>query len=312
MNVVCSNKNTLPNKLYKYYGNIEYVVTALQNKGVYLDNPANFNDPFDELYSPIHFGSATYKTWCTFQEIINFFLSCREYIDNYWGEIDFEYTCNHIFSGDYKWIITINDAVKEFVRISGFSAIPEETIINAFLAKRYSPRINMCNELIGISCFCNTNKSIPMWAYYGKNHSGICVEYDINFLNEDVKNCLQPVCYSDIRDNNNVHFKKSNQWKHEQEWRIIENNMDKKFLPFDCVSGIYLGERFDFSDKSDIKPIWHNQSTYKDKKYGLYLSLINEVKKSNHIIKLYKAEADIDTYNLNFNEFYEHKGNAKT
>lgn len=307
MKFIC-NKNTLPPKLYKYYGNIEYVVKALQNKGVYLENPAKFNDPFDELYSPIHIGSATYKTWCTFQEIISYFLSSKEYIENYWGVIDFDYTCNQIFQGDYDWVITIKDAVKEFIHISGFSGIPEDTITNDLLARRYSPRINLSNEFLGISCFCNTKESIPMWAYYGKSHTGICVEYDLNLLNDDVKNSLQPVRYSDIRDNNNVHFCKSHQWMHEQEWRIIVSDSDKEYLPFDCVSGIYFGERFDFSDDSYIKPIWHKPSTYNNKKYSLYQSLINEVKKSDNNIRLYKAEADIDKYKLNFIEFYEHKG----
>lgn len=35
---------------------------------------------------------------------------------------------------------------------------------------------------------------------------------------------------------------KSDVWSHEQEWRIVcetENN----WLPFDCISGIYLGQR---------------------------------------------------------------------
>ncbi len=39
---------------------------------------------------------------------------------------------------------------------------------------------------------------MPMWAHYGSNHSGFCVEYDTN-KNIQLKGCLFPVQYTDKR-----------------------------------------------------------------------------------------------------------------
>ena len=300
---------TVPQKLYKYYGNFEYAFLALKNKGVFLDKPSNFNDPFDELYVPIHVGSTKYKTWVTFQEIINYYLSNEEYLEKYWGEIDFTKTCNEIFQGNYDWIIEVKDAVNEFIKVSGFDKISAEKVINSITNKRFRPYININDDILKVSCFCETNTSIPMWAYYGHNHTGLCLEYDISLLKDSqyVKHFF-PITYTQDRDNENVHFHKSAEWQHEKEWRVIVSDFEDDYLPLDCVSAIYFGERFDFSDNSFEKCIWYKPKSFQKKKYDLYCSLIDEVKKSNHPIKLYKSVADLNKYQLNFYEFFEHKG----
>ena len=141
----------VPKKLYKYFGNIEYVIKALQHKGVYMDNPSNFNDPFDEMYTVLYFGSTKYKTWVTFQEIINYYLSNSEYLEKYWGEIDFDKTARAIFDGDYDWTIDLDTAVSEFIRISGFDKIPKDIIMSEIHQKKGAPWKNINDELLRIS-----------------------------------------------------------------------------------------------------------------------------------------------------------------
>lgn len=300
----------LPNKLYKYYGNIQYVIDALHNRGIHMDNPVEFNDPFDEMYSPFYIGSDTYKTWIIFQEVINFYFTSSEYIEKYWGQIDFERVKSQIFNGSYKWLISIDDAVAEFIRISGFKKIPKNTVVNALKNNRMGLRKNMNNEQLRVSCFCETNKSLPMWAYYGKNHTGVCVEYNMSLLDKSVKESLLPVIYSENRDKNNVSFHKSDEWKHEMEWRIIKAKQDIKdnYFPFNCVSGIYFGERYDFSNNPNIKTEWLCPNTFSEKEYSMYISLIDEIKKQNNEITLYKATTDLDEYKIIFTPFYTHKG----
>lgn len=79
-----------------------------------------------------------------------------------------------------------------------------------------------------VSCFCEKSNSMPMWSYYAENHSGFCVKYATSKLEEVVL----PVFYdnsvktlADIKDYTNALLEmtniKSEEWKHEQEWRMI-------------------------------------------------------------------------------------------
>lgn len=305
----------VPKKLYKYFGNIEYVIKALQHKGVYMDNPSNFNDPFDEMYTVLYFGSTKkYKTWVTFQEIINYYLSNSEYLEKYWGKIDFDKTARAIFDGDYGWTIDLDTAVSEFIRISGFDKIPKDIIMSDIRQKKGAPWKKINDELLRISCFCGTNESIPMWAYYGKNHSGICVEYDTTMLDNSTRQSIKPVIYSRHRNSDCIHFYKSRQWVNEQEWRIIKRKDDKEissdsYYPFDCISGIYFGERFHFTDEPIKKEKWNCPEEFASKTYSLYNKLISEVKKQSNKIVLYKVNADLNDYKLVSTPFYTHKGN---
>lgn len=308
------NTNDIPNKLYKYYGNIEYVTQSLRHKGIYMDNPINFNDPFDEMYTVFHLGSAKYKTWVTFQEIINYYLSNSEYIEKYWGEIDFNTISSKIFCGQYDWIIDLDTAVSEFIKISGFNKIPKDTIISEILKKRTYSHININDEINRISCFCDSKNSIPMWAYYGKNHGGICVEYDTTLLDDSIRCAIKPVNYSSHRNSDCIHFCKSDEWKNEQEWRIIKCKDDEKideesYYPFDCVSGIYFGERFQFTDTIIKKEKWSCPNEFASNTYNMYCDLISEIKKQNNEIVLYKADTDLKDYKLVFTPFYTYKGN---
>lgn len=304
----------LPKKLYKYFGNIKYVIKALENNGIYMDNPLNFNDPFDEMCTPMHIGCETYKTWETFQEIMKCYLSNSEYIEKYWGEINFRKTAEIIFNSEKDWIINLDSAVSEFIRISGFDKIPKSEIISEIRKKRYAPLINICNESLRISCFSATNKSHQMWAYYANNHSGICLEYDTTLLDYSTRRAIKPVSYSKHRNADCVHFHKHDEWKIENEWRIIKQKDDNEissdsFFPFDCVSGIYFGVRYDFSNNPLQKTVWSIPKSFLDKKYTYYTRIISAVKKMKHPVVLYQADTDLKDYEIVFTPFYKFEGN---
>lgn len=304
---VCPESKALPEKLYKYYGNIDNVIKALKNKGVYMDNPANFNDPFDEMYTPIYFWSPIYKVWVLFQEVINYYLTSSEYINNYWGEIDFSKARTSIVKGHYEWVEDVHNVIHEFIRITGFTKIPADTVEEALKKNRFATRINIIDERARVTCFCETNKSIPMWAYYGKNHTGICIEYDTTLLNEEQKRLLQPVQYAENRNSDDVRYHKSKEWEHECEWRI---RLDKNevpqngFLPLDCITGLYLGTRYDFSDDPEKEMIWFKPESFAAKKNDNYIRLIEAVKEQTHPVTLYKASTDFTDYKINFTPYY--------
>lgn len=94
---------------------------------------------------------------------------------------------------------------------------------------------------LGISCFCESNDSMLMWAHYASNHKGICVEYELMRFNSELSFTPVPVIYSDQRpclekmdlDNPgkdllrffiDVLTTKATKWAYEKEWRIIRDS----------------------------------------------------------------------------------------
>ncbi len=115
------------------------------------------------------------------------------------------------------------------------------------------------------ACFSEINDSILMWAYYGRKHEGVCLEYDINELKnncvsirhddypKDLYKGIRPVHYSPNRWENSATiedkvFRKADVWHHELEWRLaVRIESDKEQIPFDIVSAVYFGARTDMS-----------------------------------------------------------------
>ena len=97
-------------------------------------------------------------------------------------------------------------------------------------------------ETIGVSCLCESENSLLMWAHYADNHRGICVEYNLLEMNRQLDFTPIPVIYSNSKacfDSLNLETSeqdslklfiqsvtsKSPEWSYEQEWRIIRDNM---------------------------------------------------------------------------------------
>ena len=121
---------------------------------------------------------------------------------------------------------------------------------------------------IGIACMSERDNSLLMWAHYGNNHHGICVEYDLMRINQQLQFTPIPVIYSDSRtcfsslnlttlkqDTMQVFIEnltsKSLEWSYETEWRIIRENTacgnlwdtrkNGALLPMISPSSIILG-----------------------------------------------------------------------
>ena len=56
-------QNTIPNSLYKYYPLTEYSLDALEKAYFYLNNPKDFNDPFDCNYNLITENQRDLQDW---------------------------------------------------------------------------------------------------------------------------------------------------------------------------------------------------------------------------------------------------------
>lgn len=109
-----------------------------------------------------------------------------------------------------------------------------------------------------VSCFARKEDSLCMWSYYADNHKGFCTEYDANTL--IAEELVVPVDYSNetISISKNVEDEKmllkgtvtkSEDWKHEEEWRMVSCEgpdqplKNGKFLKSCKPSKVYLGCR---------------------------------------------------------------------
>lgn len=121
-------------------------------------------------------------------------------------------------------------------------------------------------ELLGryaICCFTARADSLQMWSLYARNHSGICIEYDVPALSS--LGALKQVMYSekmlarpfresttpDMRELVKAFFDKSSEYKSEEEWRIVETNKGKVHLS-DCIRGVYLGTNYRILKEEEI------------------------------------------------------------
>lgn len=122
-----------------------------------------------------------------------------------------------------------------------------------------------------ICCLSKSEQYGLMWAMYGDEHKGVCIEVEIDETkycknNDKTKDsqwyygyinyCNTSFNIDDIRcDLKQVLWIKSKQWKHEQEVRFVKrltNEDDDNYLHVK-INAIYLGKRMDKDKARNIK-----------------------------------------------------------
>lgn len=120
----------------------------------------------------------------------------------------------------------------------------------------------------GIACLTESCDSLLMWAHYANNHKGMCVEYALSAITNQLHFTPLPVIYSDEKTKfspNDLNYiskdaeklltesltSKSTEWSYENEWRIIRDdkacgdrwNAEKQGALLDMIppSSIILG-----------------------------------------------------------------------
>lgn len=295
----------LDRKLYKYYSNVNHAIDSIKNRQIHLDSPQTFNDPFDCLFCVSYFTSKSNID--TTESVVN---EIRQYIikvasttqNTHYTEIVTaltDYLMRREFDYSKK---AISDTVREMYHNFGNVAFSFEDFCDV-IDSGYESEDGLKKLKVKVSCFSEINNSVLMWSYYANSHNGICVEYDLskldmyNDLNQRIVDNLAKVHYSPIRadslfdlsnDNNIFNFvvSKSDAWSHENEWRIICDT-EEEFLPFDCVSCVYLGVNF-------------------DTKAPRYKRLLDAVKKYDNL-SIKKCVLNSSDFNISFQELYSSK-----
>ncbi|MBQ1784790.1 MAG: DUF2971 domain-containing protein [Gammaproteobacteria bacterium] len=138
----------------------------------------------------------------------------------------------------------------------------------AYLQRRLASLLTSNLNRIGLKCFTNDPLSTLMWAHYGKNYSGFCVEYEANLdtYEQQTKYLLEDVIYTTARQRLTLNealfcnsaairktmLTKGAEWAYERECRLITTSPmnvtagakgELRDLPaWLSVSTIYLGQ----------------------------------------------------------------------
>lgn len=217
----------LPQSLFRYRStkDIPRIVEQLSSERtpyIYLNNPTQFNDPYDTRI-PVRFENTyLFKEAMGGQAIPMIRRSLLQTIDEKQFKKSIKpklriYKKRFVDIADTedwdKWVAKYVDIIINVLSPIQPLITTRNQAINVFqiyiddLRKRFS---NMFKENCGIACFTERPDSLTMWAHYAENHKGICFEYSKDEL---VKlssplggDVLFPVYYSDDMQDFTVEF----------------------------------------------------------------------------------------------------------
>ena len=254
-----------PDVLYKYYAFNEYTEKIFTFNEIYFSSPNEFNDPFD---SKLHL--------------------------NYDGTLKERkrYLCK-LYQKKYPKLSKeeiLTDVEMEIIAKGRVEIVLKEAIEKAR---------ELLRKKLGICCFTEIKDNILMWAHYAKQHTGFCLEFDVN--NNFFRPSTQAIKieYSEFRPELNVLqldsypkrklgealLIKANNWQYEQEWRSVdyENGKGTQNFPEDALRGVILGCRISQENKENVfrwcRERKHSPSLYeareKQKEFGLDIVRVN-------------------------------------
>ncbi len=138
-------------------------------------------------------------------------------------------------------------------------------------------------KLLGAVCFSENENNDIMWAHYGDNHRGICIEYDTTIPPLDLcekiiyVNHVFPLSISDASDIEGqlaikigeAFLRKHILWNYEKEWRILSGADTLVHYPSEAIKSITFGF---FCDKQNKQKIIELTSHLDIKYYGIVRS----------------------------------------
>ena len=136
--------------------------------------------------------------------------------------------------------------------------ISKDEMQETFKPHKINYRSILQSEHTILCSFSELNDSIVMWAHYGNQQHGFCIEFDFSNCNY-LKELLIKVDYSINYTPNNYYeslLKKSIQWNYENEWRIVgsyfDDDLNSSLLPSDnrryisvkgCIKSVIIGKK---------------------------------------------------------------------
>lgn len=163
------------------------------------------------------------------------------------------------------------------------SKFPEHAIQDNFtdIAKLVKEIASEMRNNSGLTCFSEVNSDQRMWATYGCDHTGVCIEFTNRTGRSEIHRRAQPILYTDktlsehmpslIKDDLTIDvyrlalwcfFVKSMEWAGEREWRVFTlstkpiANSDR-LLRFEAkdVRRVYCGARTQDAHRAKLQSL---------------------------------------------------------
>lgn len=145
-----------------------------------------------------------------------------------------------------------------------------QIVFAAYLSAKFSNSISK----IGILSLTENPLNLRMWAHYGGNSTGICLEFERNPSNilcsdrtkkvKYVKKRLKVVLHDRFKAIDDLVFTKSHIWKYEKEWRNYQNEGDKAFSFPGKILKVIFGLNCHDDTKQLIKSIFGTEIDYEE------------------------------------------------
>lgn len=257
----------MPKRLFKFFPFNENSIKCIETNAVFMNNPRNFNDPFDGMLcaQEDEFIKRCLVKYLVETDAVHRGILTEDELNRLKASRcdDSEY-CNVYRTFDSVILHLCYDADKQEMRKG------EMEIQDLVYKSRceYRNKLNQLREsVVGITSFANINEFklksfMELWAHYAQSHEGFCVEYDLTQSVGDVSDAmlmggLLPCSYGSkqvvlskqkmykyVKDIPFTQYErmefdksilmsfltKSSSWRYENEWRLI--------LPLD-VCAIY-------------------------------------------------------------------------
>jgi len=232
-----TNENVVePDALYKYGKFDEYTEKVFTHNEIYFSSPDEFNDPFDSKPRYMYEGN-------------------EQQIEKYLFEL-----YRKKYHGRSKEEI-LADVKRKIITKGKTRIVLKETL-------ETSRDRDQIRKMLGVCCFSEKKGNIVMWAHYAKQHTGFCLEFDIDNDFFRPVNCAIKVEYEAILPELNVmqlrnyprkelarkFLIKADDWEYEQEWRIVETKKGPgtQNFPEDALSGVILGCRISEENRENV------------------------------------------------------------
>ncbi len=167
---------------------------------------------------------------------------------------------SYLFSSRFS---EMNDPMEAFYETGG----PGDRIIDAMFApagKSTKEIYQMLSEMIdsfALVSFASSNEDLPMWAYYGSNFAGMCLEFDTaelmigDFRGQQLvpvtyaRSALPPLTFADLGTKHLAEAviaritRKRSEWAHEKEWRFVTGQAGPMYYLDDALRRVFLGPK---------------------------------------------------------------------
>lgn len=175
-------------KIYKYTS-LESAIKILESNTVALNNPQNYNDPFDSVIDfddeDIKKSISIVAEYYVIQEFLKIFnnkniktgLFTKMVMkwDRFGINLNLKVSKKNKYYDSIPGAQALSKFVVRYITKKGEKTFEElkEKFINEIIKKVKDARNNAL-----ISCFSKRYDSILMWSHYGDKHKGVCIEFD--------------------------------------------------------------------------------------------------------------------------------------